>query len=97
MNWDLTAYLGILALGIAIAAQGVRAYRRTGDGVMILVAVGIFTIASHGIVEFIVRHVLMYSDDLADLADVVLVGFGMVCIFVALFAPASLVRTRGDR
>ena len=76
MDWDLPAYVVIWLLGIAIAGSGVRAYLRNGEGIMLLVAVGIFSISSYGIVEWLVKNLLLYGDELADFVDVFFVGFG---------------------
>jgi len=97
MNWYLVAYVVIFLLGLTIAGTGTQAYRRTGEWVLLLVALGIASISSYGVVEYAVVFVFNQPDQWADLLEIVLIGFGMCCLFYALFGPLDVAGWRRGR
>lgn len=90
MDPYLVAYVVIFLLGLTIAGTGVQAYRRTGEWVMLLVALGIASISTYGVVEYAMVFGFHQPDQLADLVEIVVIGFGMCCLFYALFGPLEL-------
>lgn len=85
--WFVAAKLLTIGLGLLVAYQAYRGYRRHEARLLLYVAVGFVLISVGGVLEGLLVEVFAVSIFDAGTAASLLVAAGLVAILYALYAP----------
>lgn len=86
----IIAKLITMALGIIIAAQAYRGYRRSNSKPMLYVAVGFVLISIGAVIEGILFDVFHFSIFDAGTVQTGIVALGMLSVLYALYGAESM-------
>ncbi|WP_101297508.1 DUF7521 family protein [Halegenticoccus soli] len=85
----VVAKLLVVGLGLAIALQGYRGYRRYDDRPMLFVAGGFALVSVGSILEGVLYDVLGWSIFVAGMSQSLLVALGMALVLYSLYGRSS--------
>lgn len=86
----IIAKLVTMLLGVLIAYQAYRGYRRSGSQPMLYVAIGFVLISVGAVIEGILFDVFHFSIFDAGTVQTAIVAVGMLCILYALYGRESM-------
>jgi len=87
-----------VALGLLIAAQAYRGYRRHGSEPMLFVAIGFVFISVGAVIEGVLYEVLGWSIFISGAVQTTIVAIGMLVILYSLYGgPTPSMGARGNR
>ncbi|MFB6104159.1 MAG: hypothetical protein ABEJ57_03620 [Halobacteriaceae archaeon] len=90
----VVAKLLTVALGLLIAAQAYRGYRRNGSDPMLFVAIGFVFISVGAVIEGVLFEVLGWSIYVSGAVQTTIVAIGMLVILYSLYGGPT---GSGDR
>jgi hypothetical protein len=82
----IIAKIIVVILGLLIAAQGYRAYRRSTQPELLYVACGFVLISIGSILEGVFYDIMNWSLFTAGMIQSIVVAFGLIFILYSLFA-----------